>query len=44
MYRENDNPNYEAINRYRAMSQEERDELLKKAEEEMELQNQTNKD
>lgn len=44
MYRENDNLNYEAINRYRAMSQEERDELLKKAEEEMELQKPINKD
>lgn len=43
MYKENDNPNYEAINRYRAMSQEERNELLKKAEEEMELQTTINK-
>lgn len=35
IYRENDNLNEEAINRYRQMSQEERDKLMKELEEQV---------
>lgn len=33
IYQENDNLNYDEINRYKAMSQEERDRLMKELEE-----------